>query len=277
MSDTYLKDSLRFLVLCLFFSAAFLPFVRTAAAQGQFGQITGLVVDQAGGRIPDDSITVRNELTGVEFKTASNADGNYIVTSLVPGTYSVSTSKAGFKSVTQTGIQLNLAQTARIDITLSLGEIQQRVQVEASSVLLQTETASVSNVMPQREVIDLPLNGRNYLQLATLIPGATSAGIGNQYFGMPQNNLNVNGLRSSASMYMVDGADVMEQFNSGTPYTPAPDAIQEFRVETNNMTAQYGGGGAILNVALKSGTNSYHGDVYEFLRNDKMDARNFSR
>ena len=92
---------------------------------------------------------------------------------------------------------------------------------------------------------------------------------------MPQNNLNVNGLRSSASMYMVDGADVMEQFNSGTPYTPAPDAIQEFRVETNNMTAQYGGGGAILNVALKSGTNSYHGDVYEFLRNDKMDARNF--
>ena len=135
---------------------------------------------------------------------------------------------------------MNLAQTARIDVALPLGEIQQRIQVAASSILLQTETASVSSVMPQSEVIDLPLNGRNYLQLATLIPGATSAGIGNQFFGMPQNNLNVNGLRSSASMYMIDGADVMEQFNSGTEYTPAPDAIQEFRVETNNMAAQYG-------------------------------------
>src|SRR5579885_611869 len=260
---------------CLAMAAAILWLAGNAAAQGQFGQITGLVTDQTGAGVPGASVTVRNEKTGVEFKTVSNTDGNYIVTSLVPGTYSVATSKAGFQSVTHTGISLNLAQTARIDISLTLGEVQQHVQVEAAGVLLQTETASVGSVMPQSEVIDLPLNGRNYLQLATLIPGTTSAGIGNQFFGMPQNNLNVNGMRSSSSMYMIDGADVMEQFNSGTEYTPAPDAIQEFRVETNNMAAQYGGGGAILNVALKSGTNSFHGDVYEFLRNDKMDARNF--
>ncbi len=260
---------------CLAMAAAILWLAGNAAAQGQFGQITGLVTDQTGAGVPGASVTVRNEKTGVEFKTVSNTDGNYIVTSLVPGTYSVATSKAGFQSVTHTGISLNLAQTARIDISLTLGEVQQHVQVEAAGVLLQTETASVGSVMPQSEVIDLPLNGRNYLQLATLIPGTTSAGIGNQFFGMPQNNLNVNGMRSSSSMYMIDGADVMEQFNSGTEYTPAPDAIQEFRVETNNMAAQYGGGGAILNVALKSGTNSFHGDVYEFLRNDNMDARNF--
>jgi hypothetical protein len=144
MKDTYRKNNFRFLVLCLVSAAAFLQFARTAGEQVQFGQITGLVVDQGGGGIPDAGITVRNELTGVEFKTVTNTDGNYIVTSLVPGTYSVSTSKPGFKSVTQTGIQLNLAQTARIDIALPLGEIQQRVQVEASSVILQTESASVS-------------------------------------------------------------------------------------------------------------------------------------
>ena len=171
--------------MCLVSAAAFLLLAGTAAAQSQFGQITGLVMDQTGAGVAGADVIVKNEKTGVEFRTVSNNEGNYVVTSLVPGTYSVSTTKAGFQSVTQTGIQLNLAQTARIDMSLPLGEVQQRVQVEASSVLLQTETASVSNVMPQGQVVDLPLNDRNYLQLATLIPGATSAGIGNQYFGMP--------------------------------------------------------------------------------------------
>ena len=244
-------------------------------AQGQFGQITGVIADPSGSGIVGANVTVSNQQTGVQIKSVTNSDGNYTVTSLVPGVYQVVASKAGFQSLTQTGIQLDVSQTARIDITLQLGQVNQQVEVKASGVLLQTESAAIGNVVPQSGVVDLPLNGRNYLQLATLVPGTSSAGIGQQSFGLPTNNLNVNGMRSSATAYVIDGADVMEQFNSGTPYTPPPDAIQEFRVETNNMTAQYGGGGAILNVVLKSGTNKFHGVAYDFLRNNALDARNF--
>jgi hypothetical protein len=249
--------------------------VQTVKAQGQFGQITGLVTDPSRAGVAGADVTITNQQTGVASKTRANSDGNYTVTSLIPGTYQVTVSKEGFASVTQTGVQLDVAQTARIDIVLRLGQVSQQVEVKALGTLLQTESAAVGNVVPQSGVVNLPLNGRDYLQLATLVPGTNSAGIGQQSNGLPINNLNVNGMRQSATAYVIDGADVMQQFTSGTPYTPAPDAIQEFKVETNNMAAQYGGGGAIVNVVLKSGTNRFHGDVYEFLRNDALDARNF--
>jgi Carboxypeptidase regulatory-like domain len=250
-------------------------FVHNAVAQSQFGQITGLIADQNKSSIPGADITITNVDTGVENKAVTNQDGNYTVLSLVPGQYRITASKEGFSTVTQKGIVLQVAQTARVDLALQVGQVTQQVTVNASGEVLQTETADIGNVVSQSGVVNLPLNGRDYLTLATLVPGTNSAGLGQSYFGMPENNLNVNGMRQSATAYVIDGADVMEQFTSGSPYTPAPDAIQEFRVETNNMTAQYGGGGAIINVALKSGTNGFHGDAYDFLRNNALDARNY--
>ena len=264
-----------FLTNCLLPAFALLLFIQSAGAQSQFGQITGLVVDPSKSSVPGADVAITNLETGTQNKTVTNADGNYTVTSLVPGRYSVAVSKTGFSTVTQANITLQIDQTARIDFTLPIGRVSQQVTVQASGTVLQTETAEIGNVVPQSGVVNLPLNGRNYLSLATLVPGTNSAGIGQSFFGMPTNNLNVNGMRASATAYVIDGADVTEQFDSGTPYLPAPDAIQEFRVATNNMTAQYGGGGAIVNVVLKSGTNGFHGDVYEFLRNNAFDARNY--
>jgi hypothetical protein len=249
--------------------------LQNAKAQNQFGQITGLVVDASGGSVPGADISISNQQTGINTKTVTNHDGNYTVTSLLPGTYNVTASKMGFSTITQNGVRLDVAQVARVDISLTVGQVSQEVEVKASGVLLQTENAAIGNVVPESAVVNLPLNGRDYLQLATLVPGTNSAGINQQFFGMPTNNLNINGMRESASSYVIDGADVMEQFTSGTPYTPAPDAIQEFKVETNNMTAEFGGGGAIVNVVLKSGTNRFHGDVFEFLRNDALDGSNY--
>ena len=260
---------------CIVLATAFLLHSRDAGAQGQFGTITGLVVDPTGQSVPGADVTITNQQTAVEAKTVTNSDGNYTVTSLLPGNYSLAASKAGFSTVTQTGIRLDVAQTARIDVALQVGSVSQQIEVKSSGVLLQTESAAIGNVVPESGVVNLPLNGRDYLQLATLVPGTNSAGLGQQFFGAPSNNLNVNGMRTSATAYVIDGANVMEQFTSGTPYTPPPDAIQEFRVETNNMTALYGGGGAILNVVMKSGTNAFHGNAYEFLRNNDLDARNY--
>jgi outer membrane receptor protein involved in Fe transport len=249
--------------------------IRRAEAQSEFGQITGLVVDFSMSSIAGATVTATNEETGVARQTVSNASGNYTVSSLVPGHYRVSVSREGFETVIQKNIVLQVGETARIDFTLPVGTVRQQVEVQASGAVIQTESAEIGAVVPESGVVNLPLNGRNYLQLATLVPGTNSAGLGKSDEGMPWSNLNINGMRQSATAYVIDGADVMEQFDSGTAYAPAPDAIQEFQVETNNMTAQYGGGGGIVNVVLKSGTNEFHGNVYEFWRNDILDARNY--
>lgn len=273
--NTIRLEGCKSLTHCMLFVLALLSMASVATAQSQFGQITGLIVDPSQSSVPGADVTITNIETGVQNKTVTNADGNYTVIGLVPGHYDVEVSKAGFSTVTQKNTVLQVAETARVDLTLQVGQVSQQVSVTGSNTLIQTETAAIGNVVPQSGVVNLPLNGRNYLTLATLVPGTNSAGIGQTFFGMPSNNLNVNGMRESATAYVIDGADVMEQFNSGTPYLPAPDAIQEFRVETNNMTTEYGGGGAIVNVVLKSGTNQFHGNVYEFLRNDALDAKNY--
>jgi len=247
-----------------------------ARAQNQFGQITGLVMDSSRSSIPGANVVVTNEETRVSRQAVTTGDGNYNVPSLVPGRYRVAATKTGFETVTQTDVVLQVGQTARVDFALPVGTVSQQVEVQASAATaLQTESAEIGNVVPEAGVVNLPLNGRDYLQLATLVPGTNSAGLGKSDEGMPWNNLNINGMRQSATAYVIDGADVMEQFDSGTAYAPAPDAIQEFKVETNNMTAQYGGGGGIVNVVLRSGTNDFHGNLYEFWRNDILDARNY--
>lgn len=260
------------------FVAVFLVLVMmppAAHGQSQFGQITGLVTDSAGNSIVGASVVVTNESTGISINSETNSAGNYSMGSLVPGTYRITVTKSGFGPTTRNGIVLQIAQTAEINFALQVGQVHQQVTVSASGGLLQTQNAVIGTVVPQSGVVNLPLNGRNYLQLATLVPGVNSAGLGKLFFNMPTNNLNINGQRISGTTYMIDGANVMMQFTSGTPYTPAPDAIQEFRVETNSMTAEFEGGGSVVNVALKSGTNSFHGDIYEFLRNDALDAKNY--
>lgn len=245
------------------------------AQLAQFGQITGLVTDTSGAVVAGARVSVANESTRVVRTTATNADGNYVVGPLLPGTYDVTVSRAGFVTQTRSAIRLDVAQIARINVTLNVGAVSQHVTVKSSPALLQTQSASVGTVVSESGVVNLPLDGRNYLQLSTLTPGVIATALSSTATDLPSNELVVNGTRNSAVTFMIDGADAQDQFNSGSPFTPAPDALQEFKMETNNMSAAYGNGGAIINAVLKSGTNQFHGDVYEFFRNTALDSRNF--
>ncbi|MGH9326612.1 MAG: carboxypeptidase regulatory-like domain-containing protein [Terriglobia bacterium] len=245
------------------------------AQVGGFGQITGRVGDPSGAVVAGARVTVTNQSTNVKKTTATNGDGYYVVNSLIPGSYDVTVTRDGFATQTRTAITLSVAQIARIDFTLRVGATTQQITVESSAALLQTESASVGAVVGHTGVVDLPLNGRNYLQLSTLAPGVIATKLSSLTSDLPLNQLVVNGIRNSGVAYMIDGADAGDEFNSSSPYTPAPDAIQEFKMDTNNMSAAYGNGGGIINAVLRSGTNQYHGDVYEFFRNTTLDSRNF--
>jgi outer membrane receptor protein involved in Fe transport len=272
MKNTTIRASVRRLLLLFTMNSLLL---LTAFGQGQTGQITGVVTDSSGASVPGAKVVVINEGTAISKSTATSAYGNYTVTPLMPATYTVVVSKEGFKSSSMTGVKIDVAEIARIDVALEVGQISEQVSVSGAGALLQTETVSLGAVVAESGVNNLPLSGRNFLQLATLAPGVTAAGVlGANVSGVPVSSVQVNGMRQSATSYSIDGADVSNQHFMGTAFTPAPDAIQEFKVETNNMSAKYGAG-AVVNTVLKSGTNAFHGGVYEFFRNDLMDARNF--
>jgi hypothetical protein len=237
----------------------FFSLVSPLHAQQQFGSITGLVTDPSGAPVPGAVVVVTNVGKGVKNELKTNDEGYYTASSLIPGTYEVLVSMSGFSSAVRSGVTLDVAQTARVDIGLEVGTTTQQVQVRGQSPLLQTEGATVGQVISQTAVNQLPLNGRNYLQLTTLVPGAVAdatdgnAGLGGSYYGIPVTSIQVNGMKDSATSYYIDGANVTEQYINGSSITPAPDAIQEFKVLTNDMSARYGGGGAIINVVLTQG------------------------
>jgi len=239
----------------------------------QTGQITGQVTDPTGATVPDTSVTVTNIETGVATRTATNADGYYTAPFLTPGDYRISVSKSGFKAATIAPVKVDVSQIARMDFSLTLGSQTEEVEVTvATAPLVQSETAELGQVIGERTVVDLPLNGRNFTQLTTLTPGAYTGATTGFVRG---STVTANGMRTSNTVFMVNGVNTTDQDFEGTANLPPPDAIQEFRVQTNDLEAQYGLGGAVIHVELMSGTNALHGSVYEFLRNDKLDARNF--
>lgn len=254
------------------FGISLLLFASQGILWGQTAQITGLVTDSTGASVPGAMVTAKNLATGIENHTTTNARGNFTIPQVIPGSYSVAASKSGFNTIIRSPIKLDIAQIARIDFTLQVGSVTQNVTVNAATPLLQTQNAATGQVIGSTQVVNLPLNGRNFLQLATLTPGAMASGAG---FFLGSNTIRVNGMRASNTIYSVDGVNSTDQTFSGVTLLPAPDAIQEFKVQTNTLDARYGLGGAVVNVELKSGTNQLHGDVYDFLRNDKLDARNF--
>lgn len=250
---------------------SFLLLATTAFAQNT-ARITGRVADPKDAGVPGAHVTVTNIVTGIVHTTETSDDGYYTVTELTPGNYDISVSQAGFQTVTEHGITLTVAQVAKLDIGLKLGRVTDVVNVTGSAPLLQTQTSTLGQTIEHVRIVEMPLNGRNFLQLATLTPGAVVGGSG---FYLSNNIIRVNGMNASNTVYMIDGVMTTDQTFSGTTIMPPPDAIQEFRVQSNALSAEYGLGGAVVNVELKSGTNEFHGDVWEFLRNDKFDARNY--
>src|SRR3984893_8465406 len=268
----------------LVFSAAVifaleLSIASAAFAQVESGTINGVILDNSGAVISGASVTITNTATGQARKTVTNTSGEYSAPSLAPGTYDIEASKEGFATSVQRGVILQVNQTQGINITLKPGSVQEIVEVTTLVPPLQTETATLGNVVNGQEVQTLPLNGRNFMDLASLTAGTTPAEPGSR--NQNEGGFSSNGNRSYDNNIMLDGVDnnsLSPDLRNGTDFmvSPPPDAIQEFNVETNGYGPEFGrGGGAAVNIAIKSGGNAFHGNIWEYLRNEKLDARNF--
>ena len=239
-------------------------------------QIQGIVKDSTGAAIGAAGVKVTQTGTGQVRTVASGNDGVYVLASLPLGPYRLEVTKPGFSTYVQNGIVLQVNTNPTIDVTLNVGEVSTQVQVEANAALVDTQGTSVGSVIEQRRIVELPLNGRNPVELIQLSGAAVPAGR-NGTAGMPGGlNISIAGGLPSGVGYNLDGTNYNNPFDAVNLPFPFPDALQEFKVETNAMTANNGGHAAgAVNASVKSGTNQFHGNLFEFVRNGKMNARNF--
>jgi hypothetical protein len=261
-------------------SAVVLLFSATLNAQVDTGSITGKVTDASGAVVGGAKVTLTNTGTGATLSTTTDTDGTYKFSPVRIGSYKIDATAQGFQSVTQTGVTVNVSTNVNLDFTLKPGSTTETVEVTAAAPVLQTQDASVGQVVDQRNVNNLPLNGRNFTFLAQLVAGVntpqadTRGNAANGAFA-------ANGLRPAQNNYMLDGIDNNSDtvdFLNGTNYVVLPpvDAVQEFKVQTSDFSAEFGrSGAAVLNATIKSGTNQFHGSVWEFFRNDKLDAADY--
>ena len=254
--------------------ALFAALTLQVAAQTT-ASIYGTVTDESGAVVAGASVTATNSLTNEVRRTTTNELGYYYFPELPVGLYTVRAEFEGFKTIVREGIELSLNRNAKVDIALSVGALTERVSVRADAPLVETTTNEMGGLVDRRRIVELPLNGRNTLSLISLIPGAQKLETGNAQ-GFQENKVNINGQRMEDSNFLLDGGDNTSPLRNYGNDVPNPDAIQEFRVITNNYGAEYGRtAGAVVNVITKSGTNEFHGSLFEFLRNRALNARDF--
>jgi outer membrane receptor protein involved in Fe transport len=265
------------------FAALFLSSVAPAFAQFETATVVGTIRDTSGALVPAAKVTLTNVETGVSAERLSDANGAFEFFTVRIGTYLVTAEKAGFSIAVVDAVQVTVGARQRVDLTMAVGQVTETVQVSARAVLLQTDSSDRSQVITGEQVRALPLNGREYSQLALLSPGVRQSAIGTGGFTPREGSFNVNGLRSTFNNYLIDGVDnnaygTSNQGFSNQVMQPAPDALAEFKVVTNNMSAEYGrAGGGLINVAYASGTNQVRGSAWEFLRRTELTAFSYFR
>src|SRR6266566_5591585 len=233
--------------------------------------IVGRVTDPTGAIVAGAKVEARNTESGFQRSTVTTDTGDYELPLLpITGAYSLSVSKEGFQTQEQTGIVLQVDQRARLDVTLKVGSVSERVVVEGSAPIVNTESGAIGRVVGNKDIVNLPLNGRNFAQLATMMPNAVVQTGGTA----GSTTVSVSGGRLGKTEFLLNGISINEQLFDGVAIRPSVDAIQEFKLVTNSFSAEYGRGNAVMLATIKSGTNQIHGVAYEFLRNDKLDARN---
>ena len=261
-------------VLCLLLAAGSL----LSLAQTPTGQITGRVSDSSDAIVPGASIEVTNTGTGLSRKASSNEAGFYTISLLPPGEYRIDIRKEGFRSVSRPATTIAVDQVARLDFRLEVGSVNESVEVLAVAPTVEAGTAALGTVVSTQQIQDLPLNSRNPLRLAYLVPGFTPSPNFSDVFNRAT-SFRINGGRSNMNDAFIDGVSNSPPASNGfLSYAmfPSPDALQEFKVQTNSYAAEYGrSGGGVINMVMRSGTNEFHGVGYEFLRNSVFDANNF--
>ena len=246
------------------------------AASAQTAQLNGRITDATGAVVPEATVTVRNSATGAEREAKTNALGLYTVPLLSPGDYEIRVQQTGFKPIVQAGVHLEVDQRATADFSLEVGTLSEQVEVRSSVSRLNTVEASQGQVIDNQRIVDMPLNGRNYLDLALMSGGAVQPVAGSRIGGF-----SAGGQRISQNNYLMDGLDnnSVELAAAGRRaemVEPSIDAVQEFKVQTNSYAAEFGRGmGAVVNLTIKGGTNDVHGTAFEFVRNEVFDAKNF--
>ncbi len=245
--------------------------------------IQGLVTDNSGAVVPGAKITITNTATGVSRTVETNNTGNYSIPLVEVGDYEIRCEMQGFKTETVRGVRVETAAQVRQDFTLQVGNVTETVEVSAAAVLLTTENATVGGVIENKRITELPLNGRNVASLAVLVPGVqfgTRTGNANGLGGFPipgqSFSVIANGQRETFQVVSLDGVDAKDPRIHITNFVPSVEALEEFKIQTSAYSAEYGfEGGAVVSMTMKSGTNNLHGTLFEFLRNDKLDARNY--
>src|SRR5689334_2131035 len=242
------------------------------------GDISGQVADSSHAGVPESMITLTNVNTNAARQTASNAEGLYTFTAVPPGVYNIKVEHPGFKTATSTNVEVQVQQSVRLDFTLEVGQVTESVQVEASADLLQSENATVGSVIESKSITELPLNGREYLNLVTLAPNVSNfappAGQAQSRQGGDRANqaISAGGNRIVFDYYTLDGVvNTDPNFNTYI-VLPSIDALQEFKVQTGVYPAEFGHNATQINVLTKSGGNAYHGSLFEFVRNNDFDA-----
>jgi len=250
-------------------------------AQYETSEVLGTVHDASGAAMSNATVTLANQDTGIEAKTATNDDGNYDFFNVKLGRYTVTVEKAGFSKANAADIVVDVNARQRVDLTMQVGVVTESVQVTGAAAVLETDSSEHSQVIATVAAVELPLNGRNYADLALLSTNTIKSPIANSFAanGTPREGaFNVNGMRSTYNNFLLDGLDNNAYGTSNQGYSsqtvqPSPDAIAEFKVITTNYSAEYGRvGGAVINAVMKSGTNEFHGTAYDFVRNTVLNA-----
>ena len=275
-----MKAALRLIRGIALICAIYLCLSNTALAQG-LGTITGTVLDATGAAVPSATVVLTQVKTGEVTTVQSNADGLFVFPSVHPADYKLEVTSAGFQKYDQSGILLQADQSLTLNVTLQIGSDQQVITVEANAAAVNTTTGTLSQVIGEQQVNDLPLNGRNAASLTTLVAGVIIAPNANADQGATKTfpdavTITANGTRVGQTNYLLDGGNNVDEYTNVNAPFPMPDALQEFSVQTSNYNAEYGqNAGGVVNIITKSGGNQFHGDLFEFVRNRAFNAANY--
>jgi len=251
--------------------------VSIASAQTPTGQILGTVRDATGLVTQGTVVVILNDQTGQRFETRSNETGDYLIGALVSGQYTITVEREGFKKFVRQGVSVTSFQNVRVDAALEVGAVTQSVIVVGEAPLVDTRNSTVGNLVDDKRIVDLPLNGRNVLSFASIIPGVTRTSItGANDVSFSQQRININGNRAYSTNIQLDGGSMFYAHRGQSLNMPPPDAVEEIKVVSAGVTAEYGRGTAVISALTKSGTNEMHGSLWNYFRNDALDARRSS-